>query len=254
MNEHTISYDYSEKRIDVVMDDVETYIIPENRKIVQYLWDKNILTRQTNTYTRDYDEEKESWIVLGDLSEENEKIISDWINENYDHEGLRFEFLRGKIILFAPHHPKSGDSFESFKPLVDILKFQDVQKDGFLTEPQFMIEYTNCWEVIPNPKYNNQHQYSTIKEPERIPPPIEIDPLMNTEDPTTGQELPRIKVVDEKKMDKTIGEYIKDAGLFQFYIPEERKIYLNERLYEGHMRYLEVTQKDKKTNTVKKNS
>ena len=47
----------------------------------------------------------------------------------------------------------------------------------------------------------------------------------------------KVRVYDETKATKSLEGYLEDAGLLDCYDAEEKKIFFNRRLYEGHMRY-----------------
>ena len=224
-------YGYTSMPIQDVMANIEEFIIPENRAIIEYLWDKNILTKQTNNYENDF-----SFIQLGELSEENEKLFWEFVNE---YSGLdektdkMFTLYKGISI---PITPGSEDTFEIFKPLVDLLKYQDVQKDGYMTIDEFYINYTDCYRTIDNPNYNEGPEVEDY-------PNIEEYIKAYNEYIKTTESLPIIKVVDESKITKSLEEYLEENGLLDCYDEEEGKIFYNRRLYEGHMKYKRSMQK-----------
>lgn len=221
-------YAYVSTAIAEVMNNIEEFIIPENRRIIEYLWDKNILTTQTNNYENDY-----SWISIGELSEENNEIFWNLANEMANKDERiepKFTIYKG---LSVPIIPGSKDTFDDFKPLVDMLRPQDVQKDGYMTKEEFFINYTDCWKVIDNPEYEK------ISEPEYEDYTSILEYQKACEAYIDSISKRKIKVIDESKVTKPIEEYLNEAGYSECYDEEEGKIFYNRRLYEGHMRYKE---------------
>ena len=220
-------YAYVSTDIKTVMENIEEFVIPENRAIIEYLWDHNILTTQTNNYENDY-----SWIQIGKLSEENRKIFYGYANAMSTKEETKEPKVSVVRGFSVPVIPGTRDTFEDFKPLVDLLKPQDVQKDGYITIEEFYINYTDCWDLIDNPEYH------PLPEPnyEDYSDPIEFGKAYDMYAESMNVRR-RIKVVDEGKITKPIEEYLDEAGFTGCYDEEEGKIFNNKRLYEGHMRY-----------------
>ena len=52
--EEKMKYHYLSEPIYIVMENIDKYVIPENIRAIEYLWDKNILTTQTNDYFDDF--------------------------------------------------------------------------------------------------------------------------------------------------------------------------------------------------------
>lgn len=122
-----------------VMNNIEEYIIPENREACKMLWDKNIFTKMCNNYDND-----ESWITLGKLSEENQKIF-----DEHAKKDKRFNYTFGGIGLIVDIKPGIGvDTCEEFRELIDVFEYQDVQSDGCMSLEEFMIYYTDCYQII----------------------------------------------------------------------------------------------------------
>ena len=223
-------YAYVSTDIRTVMNNEEEYIIPENRRIIEYLWDHNIVTKQTNNYENDY-----SWVQIGKLSEENDEIFFSCVNDR--DMAFRDEEKEPKISsargFSVPIKPTPGvDTFEAFKPLVDLLKPQDVQKDGYMTIEEFYIYCTDCWQIVDNPEYNplpapRYEDYSN---------PVEYGEAYDKYAESVNVKR-RIKVVDESKIVKPLEEYLEETGYSGCYDEEEGKIFHTRRLYEGHMRY-----------------
>ncbi len=224
-------YAYVSMPINEVMDNIEKYVIPENRKIIEYLWDKNILTTQTNNYDNDF-----SWISLGELSEENNRIFWDIAN-TVDGDELEVPKFTTYKAISIPILPGTKDTFEDFKPLVDLLKYQDVQKDGYMTIEEFYINYTDCYKIIDNPHNIKEPQYEDYDSISLYSKAYEEYLKLSTS---------KIKVVDEEKIIKPLEEYLKDYNLLEYYDNEDGKIFYNKRLYDGHMKYKNTKNEYKK--------
>lgn len=217
------------KPINEVMDNVEDFIIQENIRAIEYLWNLNILTTQTNNYDNDF-----SWIAIGKLDEENEKIFRE-LSKKYamarDNEPIIGSIYGGRGFS-VPVVPGTRDVFEDFMPLFKDFKMQDVQKDGYMTVEEFYIKCTDCWSVIDNP---NRHPLPTPKKGDF--PSVEEYCKAYDAYLESLEGLSKIKVFDPNKCVKGLNEYLADANLLDCYDEEEGKIFYNRRLYEGHMRY-----------------
>lgn len=218
-------YDYVATNIKTVMENIDEYVIPENQRIIEYLWDMNIITTHTNNYDNDF-----SWVAIGELSEENKKVF--WERANKD--SILDERLYPKFTLFSafsiPVKPGTKDTFDDFKSLVDLLKPQDVQKDGYMSIEEFYINCTDCWKIIDNPCYGTilEPQYENYSDIHEYQKAYEIYNSSLTR---------RIKVIDESKITRPLEEYLEEAGYSGCYDALEGKIFYTRRLYEGHMRY-----------------
>lgn len=226
------NYKYSNTAMPIqdVMANIEEYIIPENRAIIEYLWDKNILTTLTNDYENDF-----SGVKVGKLSEENEEIFRKMVLETQKLDRTIFPTFTSDRVITVPIVPGKEDTFEAFKPLVDLLKDQDVQKDGYMTVDEFYIS-CGCYDIINNPNRN-------IEEPKYEDFPNIHEYKVAVEKYLEITRLPRIKVVDESKITKPLEEYLAEKDLLDCYDNEEGKIFYNRRLYEGHMRFKASIQK-----------
>ena len=221
---------YVSMPIQEVMNNPTEYIIPENLKAIEYLWDMNIITTQTNDY-----ENEDSWITFRGLSPENEEIITklrndvQWLDESKpgicNHHGVGFRI---------PIKPGIMDTFPYFKELFKLLKYQDVQKEGYMTIEEFYCNYTDCFKVVKNP-YLGQD-----------PKPEDFDSIDEylkkaNEFVRLYPNTPTIKVFDPSKTKKSLEEYLEENGLLDCYDAEEGKVFYCRRLYEGHIKYKELT-------------
>ena len=223
--------------IAIVMAHIEDFVIPENRRAIEYLWDMNILTTQTN----DYDNEN-SWIAIGNLSEENLKIFYDFANNRrkIPEEMGRIGLLGYGNGFEVPVKPGTRDTFEDFKPLFAMFKRQDVQKDGYMTVEEFYIKFTDCHKWVDNPEYH------PLPEPRRSDYAEARDYYRAMSDHLESlATIRKVQAFDPTKCVKDLKEYLADAKLLDCYDEEEGKIFYNRRLYEGHMRYKEMMQKER---------
>ena len=221
---------YPSMNITAVMANINEYVIPENQRAVQYLWSKNILTVQNNNY-----DNRDSWINIGELSEENAKIFWGLANDLIFNQptDIKIGYVGNGKGFRVPIVPQKGrDTYSAFRPLIDMLGMQDVQKDGYMTVDEFLKEYTDCFQIIRNPDYNPtvNPRYLGITDPHEFARAYE-----RYVESVSG--LRYLKIADESKMVKPLEEYLKDAGLLSFYDPDEGKIFYNQMLYDGHMRY-----------------
>ena len=216
--------------IEQVMAKPDEFIIPENRRAIEYLWDLNIITTMTNDYNNDY-----SWISLGVLSEDNYQVLKSisQMSElgDYSKPGALNSYGKGIRI---PLKPGTKDSYDNFFDLLKQFKMQDVQRDGYWTIDQFHSRFTGCVKMASNPYiaempeldcYDNFEDFNYVYR--------EFDRVYDSK---LGEKIP---VYDASKATKSLEEYLSDYGLLEFYIPEEGRIYKNRRLYEGHLKYME---------------
>ena len=213
--------------IQQVMADPDEYIIPENQRAIEYLWNMNILTTQTNDY-----ENVDSWIALGMLSKENNKILAKMEDNpnlrNDNNPGVLKNYGRGIRI---PLKPGTKDTFEDFLPLMNLFQMQDVQRDGYMTIDEFAVNYTDCYTFVDIPYLALEPNFRDFENPmDYVDALIDFDRMKYPK----SQHMP---IFDESKATKSIEEYIEEAGFGDCYDAEEQKIFLNRRLYEGHMRY-----------------
>ncbi len=218
---------YVSMPIKKVMDNPSEFIIPENIDAIEYLWNMNILTTQTNDYEND-----DSWIAIGMLSKENSKIFYEMRNNDIflkdDAPGVLIHHGNGFRV---PVKPGSKNTLENFLPLFKMLKFQDIQRDGYMTIDEFFSNYTNCWKVIKNPYLDLEPKLNDFEN---------IDDYIDASFQYHSMRYPNmetIRVFDQEKAVKSIKEYIEEAGFLECYDEEENKIFYNKRLYENHMKY-----------------
>lgn len=225
---------YTAMPIQDVMANPSKYIIPENLRSIEYLWNMNILTTQTNDY-----ENNDSFIAIGMLSKENAEVFNEMLNDMEYRKpgcpGMLMQYGNGFIV---PVKPGTKDPFEDFLPLFNKLQMQDVQRDGYLTIDEFYSRYTDCWKLIRNPYLGLEPSPYDYKD--------NIQEFIRVHGEFLRKKYPRtpwIGVYDETKATKSLEEYLADAGLLDCYDAEEQKIFLNRRLYEGHMLYKNIVQK-----------
>ena len=216
--------------IQVVMDHPEKYIIPENLAAINYLWNMNILTEQTNDYSNE-----DSWIAIGSLSEENEKVFTQIRNNPaYFNESIPGVLTHHGRGFRVPVKPGTRDTLKDFMPLFSLFKLQDVPKEGYMTVEEFYINHTDCFRVVRNPYLKREpkiFEYTNIEEYEKAWKEWANNPY---------PETPRIRVFDPEKVTKSLEEYLKESGYLGLYDPEEGKVFYNKRLYDGHMKYKDM--------------
>ena len=209
--------------IEMVMERPTEFIIPENIKAIEYLWNLNILTKMTNDYDNVY-----SWISFGVLSEENYQVlmrIEEMSTRNdYSKPGVLSGYGTGIRI---PVKPGTKDTFDDFMELLKMFKPQDVQRDGYWTIDQFHSRFTGCVKIVDNPhkQYDNIEDYFAACR--------EFDRKYG------NNESLKIPVYDETQATKTLEEYLEEFGYAELYDPEEGRIYKNKRLFDSHMKYKE---------------
>lgn len=220
------AYQYSVVDMKTVCDDIDEYIIPENQEACKLLWSKNIFTLMCNNY-----DNEDSWITLSCLSEENKKLFDELALKD-----KRFGRTWGGIGFKIPIKPgKGNDTYEAFKELIDLFPMQDVQKDGYMTVDEYLMNYTNCYKMVPNPNFR----------PLQKPRPSEYeDPVLYSKAffaYVDSVSLPReIRVVDESKMEKTLEEYLSASKFAGLYDQDDGKIFYNKMYYNAHLRYKEI--------------
>lgn len=134
----TTSYNYGTIGMEQVFNNIDEYIIPENQEACKLLWNKNIFTKMCNNYDND-----NSWITLGDLSLENQEIFN---NLSKTNSCVGKTWLG--IGITVPYSYKEKDKvYEAFKTIIDEFVIQDVQKEGYMTEEEFLIYYTDCYKI-----------------------------------------------------------------------------------------------------------
>lgn len=203
------NYTFLSTDIKTVMENINKFIIPENQRAIEYLWNMNILTTMTNNY-----DNNTSWIIIGKLSKENEEIFFEIINKNIKN-GIKITHNSKGFEL--PIKPGTKDIFEDFLPLFNFFKFQDVQKDGYMTIEEFFLNFTDCYKLV----YKQSNSLENTK-------------IYRYKDNITSS---KVKIIDYSKIVKPLEDYLANANLLEYYDAEEEKIFFNKRLYDGHMRY-----------------
>ena len=215
--------------INEVMANPEKFIIPENLRAIEYLWDMGFVTGQTNDY-----QNEDSWITFGILSEENQRILDDLRNnDSYIDPNAPGVCTQYGLGIRIPVVPGTKDTFDDFMPLISMLKPQDIQRDGYMTLDEFFVNFTDCWKAIKNPYLQLEPNIENYENPKDFI--RDYGEFKRHKYPTT----PVIRVFDELKATKDIKEYLSDFGFLDLYDEEEGKIFLNERLFNAHMRYKE---------------
>lgn len=220
------AYQYSVVDMKAVFDEIDEFIIPENQKACQLLWSKNIFTKMCNNY-----DNVDSWITINLLSSENQELFDALAKVDE-----RFGKTWGGIGFRVPIQPGVGnDTYEAFKELIDLFPMQDVQKDGYMTVEEFLMGYTNCYRVVPNPEYQpltkpKQEDYSDMVLYSRAFSAYADSVSKPSE----------IREFDPSKMTKSVEEYVSASKFAGFYDAEEEKVFYNEMYYKAHLKYKEL--------------
>ena len=241
------NFDYVSFPIEEVMDDIERFVIPENIRAIEYLWDMNIVTYMNNNY-----DNETSWITIGKLSKENRNIFNKIINErNRENSKLRLPYVGygpGGIIIEINVKPQEGgiDTFEQFKELIDLFMFQDVQSDGYITLDEFLILYTDHFKRIINPCYIDSQMglAKKIDSNKKDYPPFvseeQVRRLGELHESSSTIRVPYIagsENMTQDEYEKAIYDILEEKGVIGLFDPSEKKIFRHKRLYDGHMRF-----------------
>ena len=219
------AYQYSIIDMQLVMNDPEEFIIPENLEACKLLWSKNIFTKMCNNYDNEF-----SWITISQFSPENQALF-----DELSLGDKRFGLTYGGIGFKIPIVPgKGNDTYEAFKELIDLFAVQDVQKDGCMTAEDFMIYYTDCYKMEYTPEYRELTAHLMSPDGDVLLYNREFEKYMNYMNVRR-----RIRVFDSSKMTKSIEEYVADSMFADCYDPDNGMIYYNQMYYQAHMRYKE---------------
>lgn len=227
-------YQYSEVGIEFVMANPEEYIIPGNLEACKLLWSKNIFTRMCNNY-----DNEDSWITLGELSDENDAIFKSLEKTNpcvgHTWGG------RGFTIPVKP----GNDAFSSFSKIISLFKTQDIQKDGCMDYETFMTFYTPCYKVIPNPKKVVCEKPNFKDFPDTVEGTILYSRAYD-EYVDSALVPSTIRVFDKSKMQGSVEDYINQSQFATFYDSDLKKVYYSKFFYDAHNRYKESLKENKK--------
>lgn len=218
-----IPFEYSAVDMATVASNIDEFIIPENQKACLLLWSKNIFTIMCNNY-----DNNESWITIAGLDEHNQEIFNEMAKKD-----PRFGSTWGGKGFRVPVVPGKGkDAYSAFKPLIEMFSMQDVQKEGYLTQEEFLTYYTDCFKMVHNPDYVD------MKEP-KAEDYVDLKDYLRAYDEFCEKAFqPReIRVFDESKMTKTFDEYLNESEFKGLYDPDNNRLYYNKFYYDAHMRY-----------------
>ncbi len=221
------AYQYSVVDMEEVANDIEEFIIPENQEACKLLWSKNIFTRMCNNYEND-----NSWITFSMLDEDNKRLFDELSLSN-----PCFGKTWGGIGLTVPVKPGKGvDAYSSFKPLIDMFAYQDVQKDGYMTKEEFLAFYCMCFKVVANPEYR------VMKEPKADDYTDILEFLKDWDEYSSHTLVPKeIRVFDESKMEMSFEDYLSNSRFAKWYDPDNERIYYNQFYYDAHMKYKQIS-------------
>lgn len=219
------AYQYSAVDMNQVYNCPEEFIIPENLAACKLLWSKNIFTIMCNNYEND-----ESWITVSDLDETNQKLFAELCQSNPDNFGKTW----GGVGIKVPVKPiKGADIFSTFKPLIELFSYQDVQKDGYMTKEEFLNYYCGCFKMVPNPEYED------IPEPEYEESTDKQEYIKKYAYYCDHHLIPKtVRAFDETKMEKSFQEYLSESLFANYYDEDNGRIYYNELYYQSHLNYI----------------
>lgn len=203
----------------------EEFIIPENLEACKLLWSKNIFTIMCNNY-----DNEDSWITISTLDEHNQKVFDELCQTNPENFGPTW----GGVGIRVPIKPSPGvDASKSFKELIDLFSYQDVQKDGYMTKEEFLNFHCGCFKLIPNPDY-----LPDLPEPVYEEYPDFSSYKKDLEYYMAHTMIPdKIRIFDETKMEKSFAEYLAESIFAKYYDEENGRIYYNELYYNSHLKY-----------------
>lgn len=222
------AYKYSVIDMKSVINDIDEFIIPENQKACQLLWSKNIFTKMCNNY-----DNVDSWITIHLFSPENRELF-DALSKVDEHFGKTW----GGIGFRVPIRPGIGkDTYEAFKELIDLFPMQDVQKDGYMTEEEFLMDYMHCFRMVPNPNFHFLPKPKIEDYDDMVQFSRDFSAYIDS------TMVPReIREFDSSKMTKSVAEYVAESRFAGLYDETEGKIFYNDIYYNGHLRYKKLNQ------------
>ncbi len=224
------AYKYSKVEMEFVVNNIDEFVIPENQEACKLLWSKNIFTIMTNNYENEFGDHDFSWIALSDLSEENQRVFDDLLNASDPRVGM---FRMKKIIKIPITTQKGVNTFAEFKKIIDLFEYQDVQKDGYYTIEQFMIENTDCVKRELNPEH-----LKAIK-PNLADFHGDFVAYSKAYEEYISYETAPSEIVtfDETKMTKSFQEYVDESRYAGLFDPDLNRVYRNQMYYDAHMKY-----------------
>lgn len=210
-------YQYTHMDVSYVAENINEYIIPECRQACKLLWNKNIFTYLCTNYDNDY-----TAIAISEFSAENQKIF-------YELSQTDSRFIKWRGLPSISLEATGKEVMPVLNGLTDLFRMQDVLSSGFYTVESFLIE-RGCYNIVENPRYLDDN-------PSLNPKDKDITTMMKHVG-DSGGNTPYIYIYDESKVTRSLGSYLKEAGLTDFYIPHEGKIFKNEFYFKSHKRYL----------------
>jgi hypothetical protein len=208
-------YQYTHMDVSYVAENINEYIIPECRQACKLLWDKNIFTYLCTNYDNDY-----TAIAISEFSAENQKIY-------YELSQTDSRLINWRGLPAIRLEATGKEVIPVLNGLTDLFRMQDVLYDGYYTIESFLIE-RGCYNIVDNPRYMKDNQSENSKD---------LQAMMKHLD-DYNDNTPHIYVYDETKVKRSLASYLKEAGLTDFYVPHEGKIFKNEFYFKAHKNYL----------------
>lgn len=208
--------------LELIVEQPEVFIEKGCLDACKALWDLNITTRESNGW------EKNAYIVLGQLSDENMEIFKELAKQDPEHYEIQEEVEmavkngRGKVDLDKLMKNQLGAKFGNCcvlkskngvisSDLIEPFMMQDIYEKVCSGE-LFLMCYCDCCTHV-----------------------FENDDV--------------VRVFDKSKQTKSIEEYAKEKGAI--YVKEEDKVYLYQFYYDRHLKYLDyLKSKEENINTT----
>ena len=210
-------YQHSYVNMEKVVNNPEEYIIPELQAACKKLWSINIFTFMCSNR----EDGGHSYILLEKLSAENQAIFEK-LRKEHPKNFIFNEFRRRFGIDFKTENMTEKEIAEIFDNAISYFKPQDIQIPFYETREQFLFN-CGCYSEIPNPKY--------VEDPG--PMPGNLKAL----DEWFAKQQKTLKVFDENKVTKPMGEYLKEKAITT-YDPETQRIYQSEYFFQKHLDFI----------------
>ncbi len=221
-------YQYEHVPVSEVSKQIDRFIIPELQNACRSLWQRNIFTFMCSNQ----EDGKNKYIVLSDLSQENEDIFKRLMESDPDH--YTYSSYRDAYSIHFESNNVS-EIISEFTRLIGPFKIQDVLGEGYKSLEDFLAQNCGLGKYIPNPNYNLNAEMPKFEDFED---PTEFISKLN--EYTNSLDLSKeILVFDETKLEKPIEEYLKEKGVLHLYDKERGLVYDNSYYMERHQKYLE---------------
>lgn len=207
----------------IVAENIDEYIIPECQEACRALWDKNLFTFMCSNR----DEGDRKYILLGQLSKENEEIFKQLMESDPEH----YFFSEYRETYGIGAYGSKVETAEILINLTEPFQMQDILEgyrsvNAFLRDECGICKLEVAEEVPSEPdpeNYEDIEQY--LKELTRYAHDLD----------TSGVRI----VFDETQMTKSAEEYLQEQGVMHLYDPERQIVYDDKFYRDAHLRYVE---------------